>query len=258
MVLIVAGVVGMLVPTGARLVEAARDSGWASRVRASTSDNEATSASLVALTTEGDPAVAALPPVPPTASTLASTGVTSGVDPPVAAPIEASITALDLGPTATEATIEIRNVSAEPQLWNIDGEAAPFSVVASPGVIEPGQTETITFGLTRDQLAEGTYVVPLTVMGAVPLSVTVEARVEHAPIVAVTRSAPQLVFACDGGSIEVAVSITDESPIASAMVSWIGPGKPGSAPVAQGIEWLGTITPDPVVGTVDVRRPGDR
>jgi DNA-directed RNA polymerase specialized sigma24 family protein len=188
--------------------------------------------------------VAALPPVPVDPATAAAGDVVTVA--PVA--IQLSAPSVEFGAGLADGSIVLRNVSPDVQLWNVEGDPAPFAMLASPGALEPGQEVAIAFTLDRSLLAEGTYEATVTVVGAIPQTITLRGEVNSAPQVTLLRATPQLLFACQGGTIEVAASIADDSPIGSAMVTWIGPGAPGSAAMSINGDWIGTISPELIAG----------
>jgi DNA-directed RNA polymerase specialized sigma24 family protein len=186
--------------------------------------------------------VAALPPVPVDPATAGDVVTV----PPAA--IQLSALSVEMGAGLSDGSIVLRNVSPDVQLWNVEGDPAPFAMLASPGALEPGQEASIAFNLDRSLLGEGTYESTIIIVGAVPQTITLRAEVNSAPQVTLLRATPQLLFACQGGTIEVAASIADDSPIGSAMVTWIGPGAPGSAAMAVNGDWIGIIAPEPIAG----------
>jgi hypothetical protein len=107
----------------------------------------------------------------------------------------------------------------------------------------------VAFSLDRATLVEGIYDATLTVAGSVPQVLGLRAVVNKAPEIVILRAIPQSLSACDGGSIDVAARITDDSTVASATISWIGPGTSGVAAMGGGAEWMGIIAPQPIAGT---------
>ena len=182
--------------------------------------------------------VAIAPPVPETTAPPAPAAASGPVIP--------SASALDFT-GRTDAGIELTNTAPDLQLWNVDGDLGPFRLTSTPGVINPGETVTVGFAFDPTGLGEGDYDAAATVQGAVPFTLALHASIEHAPEVAVVSVTPATLSACDGGAMQVQISVNDESGIGSAQLAWVGPGSPGAAPISPS-GWLGTITPEVVAG----------
>lgn len=195
-----------------------------------------------------------------TTTTNTTTTTTTPVAPPTVAPtppppppgvLTLSARTIDLGPTATGATLTLSNTGGRTIDWSISGGGAPFSVGATGGSLAPGASVAVPIGVDRTGRSEGDISTQFGVAsssGVGPTALTVRASVERAPVVSIT-TAPSLVNCPIGIGQPVRASVTDDSAIASVTLSWSGPGNPGSTAMALRTgNWFGRLVPEAVNG----------
>ncbi len=191
-------------------------------------------------TTTTTVAPATLPPTPPPTPSPAPPGV-----------LNLSARTIDLGATATGATLTLSNTGGRSIDWSISGGAAPFSVGATGGSLAPGASAAVSIGVDRTGLAEGDISTQFAVAsssGVGPTALTVRASTERAPELSIT-TAPSFVACPIGIGQPVQASVSDESALASVTLSWSGPGAPGSAAMSLRTgNWFGRLVPEAVNG----------
>lgn len=190
--------------------------------------------------------------VPKATTTVAPTTEAPTTEAPTTAPpapgnLALASSTVDLGATATSGGVTFSNTGGTALTWTLGGTASgsPFGWSAGMGTLDPGQSTTLTFTLLRDSLGEGTitrtFSVSSTASGGG--SITVSARVEHAPIVSITRGLPP--FYCPSASAPVVyVTTSDESPVASVTMSWVksdGTGAGSTSMSGSGTTWSATL-----------------
>jgi RNA polymerase sigma factor (sigma-70 family) len=201
-------------------------------------------------TTRRPPEPTAPPPPPttappsPTATTTAATTTTPApttTQPPPGS-LTLSATSINLGASATAATLQLQNTGGQPLAWSRGG-ASPFAVSGpSGGQLAPGATVALVITIDRGPLREGDISAILDVAGDDSASVRITASVEHIPNVAVLRVVGPA-FECTQSMVSVLVSVTDESAVARVSGAWKGAGGTGTftlAPNGNG-QWSGTI-----------------
>ncbi len=185
------------------------------------------------------------PTAPPTTPPVTDAPTTV----PAPGHVTVSSSAIDLGASATSGSVTIANTGGMAATWTLGGTSsgAPFGWSAGTGVLTPGQSATLTFTILRDSLAEGTITRSFTVSSSASGggALTVSARVEHAPSVAITRGIPSPSW-CPSPTNQPTVyaTITDESGIASATLSWVksdGSGAGSTAMSGNGSAWGATL-----------------
>ncbi|MGB8861265.1 MAG: sigma-70 family RNA polymerase sigma factor [Ilumatobacteraceae bacterium] len=151
--------------------------------------------------------------------------------PPTAAPAPGALTLsaglVDLGATTSSASFEVRNPGGQPVNWAIAGNSGEFSLSPLNGVVQPGGHATITVTVDRAGRAEGDLQRAVSVTGdpISPQSLTLRARVEHAPSVSITSGPSGTFLACQfPANPFITATYSDESDIAlPVVVSWSGP-----------------------------------
>jgi hypothetical protein len=163
-----------------------------------------------------------------------------------------SATAVDLGPTSTGATVSLANAGGRPIDWSISGDAAPFIVGTPGGTLAPGATVDVPIGVDRSGLGEGDLTRQLAVASSSGIgssTLTLLASVERPPDVSIT-DAPSFVSCPIGIGQPVRATVADESPVASVILTWSGPGDPGSASMAlRAGSWFARLVPEAVNGS---------
>lgn len=233
-------------------------------VSASTAPTTApsTAATTVPTTPPATTAPITEPPPATTSSTTSTTTTTTSTTaapptvppgPPPAPPgvLTLSTRTIDLGPTATGATLTLSNTGGRAIEWSVSGGGAPFSVGSTTGSLAPGASAAVPIGVDRTGRPEGDLATQFAVASSSsigPTALTVRASVERAPAVSIS-SAPSLVSCPIGIGQPVQASVTDESAIASVTLSWSGPGDPGSSAMALRTgNWFGRLVPEAVNG----------
>ena len=154
------------------------------------------------------------------------------------------------------ATARLRNDGGQSAGWSAAAGLAAFSVSPSSGSLAPGESIDIQISVDRAGLAEGTPRTDVVVTSAGGGgSVSVEARVERAPIIGPLNRTPPLVRnsnSCGPTLVNVSITASDESGIASVEVLWSSDGsfaqRTALAPNGAGA-YLGTIGSFSKLGT---------
>ncbi len=198
----------------------------------------------------------AAPTTAPKASTTVATSPPTTAIPTTAAPttaapapgnIAVSSATVDLGASSNSGSVTLSNTGGTSVTWTLGGTAggSPFGWSAGTGTIDPGQASTLTFTILRDSLGEGTINRSFSVSssGSGGGAITVTARVEHAPSVAITRG-PVTFCPSPTNMPSVTATATDESGLASVTMSWIksdGTGAGSTAMTGGPTTWAGTL-----------------
>ncbi len=170
-------------------------------------------------------------------STTSSTSTASSTVPAATAPptnplvgaISLSATVVDLGATSESAALRVRNTGDVAFEWSADGDPAPFVLINDSGLLQPGQSQTLTLTMTRSDLVEGTYERSITIVPGDgsdidPVKVVLRARVERAPVLALEGPDGDVFSNCKWVDPNVLVTYQDESALQfPAIVSWDGP-----------------------------------
>jgi hypothetical protein len=163
--------------------------------------------------------------------------------------LEVSTATIDLGAELASASIGLTNTGDEPVDWAIPGDAAPFIWSTTGGTLQPGESFELQLGIDRNGLPEGDVARQFALVSSAEggRQVTAMASIEHPPTVTVVRTTSSL--QCPNPAGVVAVTVTDESAITGAVLSWSGPGAAGStAMTSGGGGWSGRLTPQAVNG----------
>jgi hypothetical protein len=151
----------------------------------------------------------------------------------------AAATDLDLGLDRTEGAIAIGNSGGQPIDWATSSDNALVEATRG-GTLAPGTQTDVTITVSRAGLIEGEYLAVVSVLGGgrgVPI--TVRWRVERAPVVRVSVAPAGLADAatCPADTADltgaVAAAVIDESPLASVVMGWSGPGEGGSGALGE-------------------------
>lgn len=179
------------------------------------------------------PATAAASPPSPSATT--STPSPSAV----AGTLIASTSTIKLGRTATQGAFRLTNVGDLPVAYQVSPRAPWLTVPAIGGSLTGGTSSVIRLQVDRATVAEGvsTGRVVITWDGG-SLVVGVSLDEERGPVVSRPLTAPNP--SCD---VDVTADVTDDSPVASALLVWDGPdGSGGSAMThAAGSTWTARL-----------------
>ena len=165
--------------------------------------------------------------------------------------LEAAATDLDLGLDQTEGVIAIGNSGGQPLDWATSSDNALVEATTG-GSLAPGTQTDVTITVSRAGLIEGEYVAVVSVLGAGRgIPITVRWRVERAPVTRVSLVPAGL---ADAGTCPVrtpdltavvTAAVIDESPVASAVMTWTGPGQGGTAALTETEPgtWSGPLGP---------------
>lgn len=195
--------------------------------------------------------------VPPTSEPVATDPPTTTTEPPTTAPppppgqLAIPNRVVDLGSSASSGEFSLSNTGGQTLTWSLDGgAAAPFGVSASSGQLDPGQTTVVLVTLNRGATSEGAHINAVSITSSAGAGAAVELRavVEHAPTVVITHPAKSPV--CPAYEVETIVaSVSDESTLASVVLSWTGPGKAGSVAMEPKGGWSGQLSVPYIEGT---------
>ncbi len=206
-----------------------------------------TTIAATAPTTE--PATA--PPTAPPTGPATTEPATTPAPPPTPGSLVLSTTSIDLGATKGSQAIDLFNPGQLPITWNVQGNAAPFTLTSTGGTLAAGQHLTLTVALNRTGHPEGDLASIITVSGGgVSRQVKLRAAVEHPP--SVTIDAPQPQLGCINVDYDTWVTITffDESPIAEPItLTWSGPRTGSTTMSIDGDQAFGPIHTEYQVGT---------
>jgi len=173
--------------------------------------------------------------------------------PPAPGRLVATPRALDLGTTGV-GSLTLTNKGGTGVSYDVEVGDAWLSAAPVSGSLKPGQSRSVTVSAQRGGLPEGSSQGGLTVTwddGTVAIAVT--AARETPPTigaVSVVRSA------CGqaGRTVYVSVPIQDEAGVASASLTWSGPGRSGTS-VLSGVGgdlWAGSLGPFSAGGQVQL------
>lgn len=206
----------------------------------------------IAPTTTGlaSPAVSpATTAAPPPATTTTTTAPPPATPPP--GRLDLSTGVVDLGATAPSGRVRLSNGGGTSLDWAITGDNGPFRLSANTGTLAPGASVDVVVSIDRSPLAEGDISRGVTVTSTASggASLALRAAVEHAPVVTITRIDSSTLGCPFSQGPLVSVTVADESPVASVVLAWSGPGPAGSAPLREGAGgWTGRVTPAAVDG----------
>ena len=167
------------------------------------------------------------PPLPPPQPTI-----TTAPQRPGELSLSASI--IDLDATAPSGSVTVTNVGGTGVALAISGDPMPFSVAPTSGVLEPGQSVSLTVAIDRAKLREGDHMVNVQVSGdGTTRMITLRARTERPPDLGLAGG-PNGCFLILGGGfrmfVDASASISDETSPISATLAISGPnGRSGSA-----------------------------
>jgi RNA polymerase sigma factor (sigma-70 family) len=220
---------------------------------------------LTSRSTVPSTAAAPSPTDPPAATTVADTAPTSpstsptgstssSPAPPTTSPapgdLQISGGLIDLGAGSAGAA-RLTNGGGGALNWSITGGGTPFRVDRTSGTLAPGAHVDVVASIDRDVLGEGTFEATFQISSDVPgdgaLALTVRGEVDNDPVVNIVRFVPPNQVSCRWGDPTVNATISDESAIDSATLSWTGPsGQAGS--VAAVLSSSG-VTAVPTIGS---------
>jgi RNA polymerase sigma factor (sigma-70 family) len=173
--------------------------------------------------------------------------------PPAPGRLVASPGTLDLG-TAGNRTVTLTNKGGTAVSYDVTAADGWLAAAPSSGTLKPGRSRAVTVSAERAGLPEGPSQGALTVTwddGTVTVAVTAARETPPAiGAVSVVRSA------CGpaGRTVYVSVPIQDESGVASASLTWNGPGRSGTSTLSgvAGDLWAGSLGPFAAGGQVQL------
>ncbi len=184
------------------------------------------------------PTAAAPPPTFSIPSGPPTSGATHG--PPGVLTVSTRL--IDLGTSSGPRTFQVSNTGGQAISYTVASSVGWLKATPPTHVLNPHASMTITIRADHSHVAEGDVTETLAVIwdrGTVPVQVKV--RTEHPPVVGV----PTIT------SCQVSVSVSDESKVASVVLTWSGPGGSGSAAMTRsGSTWTATAGPFPTAGSV--------
>jgi len=198
-----------------------------------------------------------------TTSTTTTTTTTTTTLPPTTVPttppappgrLDVKVHELDLGPTTSAGTVSIVNIGGRPIGWSTSSDNG---LVQAPGggTLGPGAVTRLLISVSRAGLIEGDYTGVVSIVGGGrSLPVTVHWSVERPPVVQLDVKPPGLDDAgtCPKGSpaltAVVTAAVIDESPVASAVMAWTGPGPGGELALTASAPGTWTAPLGPLTG----------
>lgn len=196
-------------------------------------------------------------------ATAPTTAPASPTTPPTTSPalgdLQTSGGLIDLG-GGTAGAARLTNGGGTALNWSITGGGTPFRVDRTSGALAPGEHVDVVASIDRDSLGEGSYEVIFQIASDVSgdgaLGLVVRGEVDNDPVVNIVRFVPSSQVNCRWRNPTITATITDESPIDSATLSWTGPsGQAGSVPAAlsssgvTAVPTIGSRTNPPEAGT---------
>ena len=189
-----------------------------------------------------------------TSTSSSATTATTATTVPAAPPsLAASPAGVDLGPSATTATLTVRNGGDRPLSWTADPSVPWLRVSPSSGRLDGGRRARLTLSATRDGLPEGDADARVELTWDGPTrSVVVALRVEHPPRIGGLSAAPPQVFTspCTQTTTLAEATVTDESALSSVTLRWGGRSVPMTRRAGG---WSARLGPVPTRGTVPWR-----
>jgi RNA polymerase sigma factor (sigma-70 family) len=192
------------------------------------------------------------PGSPSTSSSGSSTSSSSPLPPTSSAPGDLQISGglIDLGAGSAGAA-RLTNGGDTALNWSITGGGTPFRMDRTAGSLAPGAHVDVVASIDRDSLGEGTFEATFQITSDVPgdgaLTLTVRGEVDNDPVVNIVRFVPPNQVSCRWGDPTVTATISDESAIDSATLSWTGPSGQGGS-VAAVLSSSG-VTAVPTIGS---------
>jgi hypothetical protein len=151
-------------------------------------------------------------------------------------------------------TVSVVNIGGRPIGWSTSSDNG---LVQAPGggTLGPGAVARLLISVSRAGLIEGDYTGVVSIVGGGrSLPVTVHWSVERAPVVQLDVKPPGLDDAgtCPKGApaltAVVTAAVIDESPVASAVMAWTGPGPGGELALTASAPGTWTAPLGPLTG----------
>jgi RNA polymerase sigma factor (sigma-70 family) len=210
-----------------------------------------TSATTTSATTTADTTTTVGPTSEPTTTPQPTTSELPPPPPPAPGRLQLSTSDIDLGATATQASLTLRNAGGQPIDWQVIGETAPLVWSATEGALAAGESRDVQLGIDRSAQAEGPVDIAVSIASSNGDSgaLVVRATVERPPVVELARAVSTITCPWSVDPT-VAATVTDENAIVSVMLSWEGPGAPGAATMTNrsGTGWSGRLAIEQVSG----------
>jgi len=175
------------------------------------------------------------PPPPPPAVPVPTTPA------PVPGNLVVSTGLVDFGTGLISVSMTLTNTGDQSLNWSISGAIAPFGVSSSAGTLGPGASSSVDVVVDRAAAPEGTISADAVVVSSSSggTDLTLRAVVDRSPRVSIIQGAP------DPTCLPIAVPtiiarVDDNSPV-SVVLSWSGPGAPGSVSMGASGNWSGPL-----------------
>ncbi len=256
-VLVVAGGVAALLVTAGGDDDPSRVETVGTELSSGTSPVVITIGSTAAVSTTTVVATSTTFPVPPTFAPDTQPPTLPPPPPPPPARLEVAASVVDLGRDRTEGAVTIGNSGGQQLDWATSSDNGLVS--ATPGgSLGPAATADVVISVSRAGLIEGEYAATVAILGAgQAVPITVRWWVERSPVVQLGVEPAGLADAATCPSDHkdltavVRAAVIDESAVSSAVMTWTGPGAPGSAPLtaAEPGTWEAPLGPLKGAGT---------
>ncbi len=194
--------------------------------------------STLPVVSTASPTPAAPPPAVPVATTPA----------PVPGNLVVSTGLVDFGAGVTSVNVTLMNTGGQPLDRSISGAISPFGVSSSAGTLGPGASSAVDVVVDRAAAPEGTFSADVLVVSSASggTNLALRAVVDRSPRVSIIQGAPDLT--CPPIAVPTIIARVDDNSPVSVVLSWTGPGAPGSVSMSDSGDWSGPLGVDYVDG----------
>jgi len=182
------------------------------------------------------------PPPPPPATIVPTTPA------PVPGNLVVSTGLVDFGTGLTSVSVTLTNTGDQSLNWSISGAIAPFGVSSTAGALGPGASSAVDVVVDRSAAPEGTLSADAVVVSSASggTNLTLRAAVDRSPRVSIIQGAPDPT--CPPIATPTIIARVDDNSPVSVVLSWSGPGAPGSVSMGSSGNWSGPLAVDYVDG----------
>ena len=188
------------------------------------------------------PTTVSKPVAPPPAVTAPTTPA------PVPGNLVVSTGLVDFGTGLTSVSVTLANTGGQSLNWSISGATSPFAVSATAGTLGPGASSAVDVVVDRAAAPEGTLSADAVVVSSATggTKLTLRAVVDRSPRVSIIQGAPDPT--CPPIAVPTIIARVDDNSPVSVVLSWSGPGAPGSVSMSASGNWSGPLGVDYVDG----------
>jgi len=167
---------------------------------------------------------------------------------PVPGNLVVSTGLVDFGTGLTSVSVTLTNTGEQSLNWSISGAIAPFGVSSTAGTLGPGASSAVDVVVDRAAAPEGTLSADALVVSSASggTDLTLRAVVDRSPRVSIIQGAPDPT--CPPIAVPTIIARVDDNSPVSVVLSWSGPGAPGSVSMSASGNWSGPLGVDYVDG----------